>query len=102
MTEVYIACVKYNNDDYLDDYNTSVFTTEKKAIDFCINYIIKLEKYNDYIKDKNITNILSEDDYIKQLIVEIDTIDTLKKYCNTYTCDYKSQWDFYIIKKVIE
>ena len=63
--------------------------------------------YNWYVEDEYENHvmylkILSLDDYIKKLKEEIDTIDKVDKLCSKYNPYYKNEWDFYIIKKVID
>ena len=105
ISELYIVIVFEYHTGIVD---TGITTTEKKAVDLCLDIIIA-NKYIDYEAYYNhqservhITDILSEDDYIKMLKEQAITIHTLDDLCK-YDCGnaYERIWDFNIVKKIV-
>ena len=111
MTELYIYVVTIlrfdcNNSivDYMD-ITTDLFTTEKKAIDFCINNFIEDDyiNYNNYLENNKDINILSLDEYINTLKEKTTTIKQLKELCKfEEDIRYKDRWYFQIVKRRVD
>lgn len=101
MTELYIVTIIF--DKGIKDTITGIFSTEKKAIDFCLDKILKYEciRYHSYVTEK--IDILSKFEYIDmQKQKPRNTIEDLEKICIEYDKHYKDNWNFSIVKKMVD
>ena len=96
-----------------------IFTTEKKAIDYCIYLLIKYNyiNYDKYIEhnkseydkmylnnnnEENSDIEYDEDIFIQLLKTKINTIEELNDLCADYGHEYITNWNFHIKKKIVD
>lgn len=109
INELYVVTVIWWSNRNAKFMDTAITTTEKKAIELCLDILIEYNfiDYNYYLnlhQDNGITDVLTENDFIKMLKEKAISIEELQHLCNNLNYSsyyYKQEWDFEIVKTVI-